>query len=155
MGIVATIMSSVQTSISTASSAEADTVTSESVSGHLHLVDDDMAVRDSLDALLSIHGFTVYTHASAAEFLLNSYLSCDCLILDVQMPGMTGLELLQHLNNETFQTPVILLTAHSDARTTASALALGASSVLAKPATELELLSAIHAATGDNGKNAS
>ena len=66
---------------------------------------------------------------------------------------MTGLELLQHLENEAFQAPVILMTAHSDGRTTATALALGAKYVLAKPATELDLLSAIHGAIGKDAKN--
>lgn len=153
MGMVARIMSSIQTSGSTASSVGTGKTLSKPVTTNIHLVDDDVAVRDSLDALLSLHGFEVYTHGSAAEFLLNGTRSCDCLILDVQMPGMTGLELLQHLENEAFQAPVILMTAHSDARTTASALALGANSVLAKPATELDLLSAIHGAVGENIKN--
>ena len=86
MRIVSSIMSNIQSSTPAASSVREGKAQRESVSVNIHLVDDDMAVRDSLDALLSIHGFTVYTHSSAAAFLLSSSLACDCLVLDVQMP---------------------------------------------------------------------
>jgi FixJ family two-component response regulator len=113
----------------------------------ISVVDDDNSVRESLQCLIRSFGFAVDAFASAEEFL-NSYRLSDtrCLILDVRMPGMTGLELQRRLAAELREIPVIFITAHGDETARSQALKDGAVDYLFKPFREEALLGAIHAA---------
>jgi two-component system, LuxR family, response regulator FixJ len=116
----------------------------------VHVIDDDEAVRESLEALLVVAGFEVTTHASA-EAYLDGARSGECVLVDVNMPGMGGLELLQKLAQREPQVPVLVLTASREPRLRERALELGARAFLTKPVPESDLLRALRAAqnTGD------
>lgn len=109
----------------------------------LHVVDDDAAVRESLEAVLVVSGFDVVTHDSAERFLAQARGDRGCVILDINMPGMGGLELLERLTREEPGAAVVVLTATRDARIQERARELGAGKVLAKPVTREDLLDAI------------
>jgi len=113
----------------------------------ISVVDDDDSVRESLQCLIRSFGFAVETFASAEEFL-NSYRFPDtrCLILDVRMPGMSGLELQRRLAAGCREIPVIFITAHGDGAARLQALKDGAVGYLLKPFREEALLEAIHVA---------
>jgi FixJ family two-component response regulator len=113
----------------------------------ISVVDDDESVRESLSGLIRSVGFGAKVFASAEEFLTsNRLLDTDCLILDVRMPGMNGLELQRRLAASHTSIPVIFITAHGDEEARARALNGGAVEYLLKPFSEEALLSAIDAA---------
>jgi FixJ family two-component response regulator len=113
------------------------------------VVDDDDSVRDSLGSLFRSVGFAAHEFASAAAFLQSDDLpGADCVILDVRMPGMDGLELQRRLVASHPDVPVIFMTAHDDARTRSQALSGGAVGYLIKPFSEEALLGAVRAALG-------
>lgn len=114
---------------------------------NVHVIDDDEAVRESLEALLVVAGYEVCTYASAEEFLAREPDDGGCLLLDVNMPGMSGLDLLGHLNGSARRHRVLVLTARRDPELREQALALGASRFLVKPIPGDELLHAIADAT--------
>lgn len=119
----------------------------------VHVIDDDAAVRESLEALLTLAGFDVVTHDSAEAFLAHGSKDRGCVLLDVNMPGMTGLQLLEHLGREGIDSPVVILTANRDERVRERAHELGARGFLVKPVTEQALVTAILAAQSwDEGK---
>ena len=111
----------------------------------ISVVDDDDSVRESLDGLFRSVGFIAKVFASAEEFLNSDHLrTTDCLILDVRMPGMNGVELHRHLIANNFEMPVIFITAHgSDGEVRARALKNGAVDYLDKPLSEDVLLKAV------------
>ncbi len=98
------------------------------------LVDDDAAVRDALALLLSLKGFRTQVFASAENFL-STYRPAwrGCLLTDLRMPGLSGLELQQTLVARGISLPVVLLTAHGDVSTTRTAMKAGAFDFLEKP----------------------
>ncbi len=112
------------------------------------VVDDDIAVRESLESLLRSAGLSVIVFASGEAFLKSSYLSrTDCIILDVRMPGMSGFELQRHLVNSGIKTPVIFMTAHGyDERARSEVFSGSTVACLTKPLSEDELLDAIRSA---------
>ena len=111
------------------------------------VVDDDESVRMAVASLLRSVGFVVLRFASAEEFLRRSDLqSIACLILDVRMPGMDGLQLQRYLRAEGWLVPTIFLTAHGDDRGRAQAFAGGAMAFLPKPFDADVLLSAVKSA---------
>ena len=112
------------------------------------VVDDDESVRESLRGLIRSVGFRVEAFASAEEFSNSEQLhATDCLILDVRMPGMTGLELQRHLAASEHDIPIIFITAHgSDEGVRSRALRDGAVAYLTKPFSEEALLEAINTA---------
>jgi FixJ family two-component response regulator len=113
----------------------------------ISVVDDDVSVREALWGLLRSVGFAVNSFASAEEFLASDQLgSANCLVLDVRMPGMGGIELLRRLVTSHRKIPVILITAYEEEGMRARALSGGAAAVLIKPFSEEALLSAIHSA---------
>ena len=113
----------------------------------ISIIDDDESVREALWGLVRSVGFAVSTFASAEEFVNSDQLgSADCLILDVCMPGMGGIELHRQLVASRYEVPVIFITAHEDEGTRAKALKGGAEAVLIKPFSEEALLDAIHEA---------
>jgi FixJ family two-component response regulator len=113
----------------------------------VHIVDDDAAVRDSMRALLESCGLTVRDYASAPEFLADYHQNAgDCLLLDIHMPGMSGLDLLEILHGRKSVLPVIAITGRSDAAIRSRAAGAGAMAVFDKPVDEDKLLGAIEAA---------
>ena len=119
------------------------------------VVDDDASMRGALRNLLRSVGFRAAAFASAEEFLQASQIQgTACAIVDVRMPGMSGLELQQHLATIQYPIPLIFITAHGDAEARARALRAGAVDFLYKPFSEEVLLRAIQSAlqaSQDNG----
>ena len=113
----------------------------------ISVVDDDDSVRESLSGLMRSVGFGVMVFASAEELLSSNHLSdTNCLILDVRMPGMNGLELQRRLAASHRSIPVIFITAHGDEEARVRALNGGAVEYLLKPFSEEALLKAIDTA---------
>lgn len=98
----------------------------------ISIVDDDPAVIDSLKLLLETRGYETDSHASAAEFLRSDVQSA-CVITDVRMPGMSGIELLKDLIAKGDGRPVILLTGHGDIEMAVQAIKMGAFDFIEKP----------------------
>ena len=98
------------------------------------IIDDDASVRATTDSLVRSLGYFVYAFASAEEFLLSNHLDdLSCVIADVQMPGMSGIELQAHLVTQGYRVPFIFFTAFPDERIRAQALRAGAICYLTKP----------------------
>ena len=114
----------------------------------ISVVDDDIWVRDSLDSLIRSVGMEVNVFASAEEFLNSAYpRKSDCLILDVRLPGMSGIELHRHLSAGRCKKPAIFITAHgSDEGARSEAASDWTVAYLIKPFSEDELLGAVNAA---------
>lgn len=103
----------------------------------IYLVDDDAAVRDALRLLLELRGLAVETFASAEAALMRiDRTSRGCVLTDLRMPVMTGLELMFELRKRSIDLPVVVLTAHGDVSTTRAALRGGAFDFLEKPVEE-------------------
>jgi FixJ family two-component response regulator len=117
------------------------------------VVDDDISVRESLESLIRSAGLEVRLSASAEEFLNSSHpRRADCLILDVRLPGMSGIELHHHLMAQKWNVPVIFITAHaSDSRARAEAASDWTVAYLTKPFDEDKLLDAVSGALQWNG----
>ena len=111
------------------------------------VVDDDEAVRDSLQAMLEAEGFAVETFADASRFL-EGYRSTpnSCLLIDVRMPGMDGIELLTRLATRVSSPPVILITGHGDVPMAVRAIKLGAMDFIEKPFSAETIMRSIRAA---------
>jgi len=113
----------------------------------ISIVDDDDSLRNSLDNLLRSVGFRAQGFASAEAFLSsNQAHDTSCLILDVRMPGMNGLELQRQMVAANWRIPIIFVTSHADDDARARALEAGAVDFLSKPFREEDLLNAINAA---------
>ena len=111
------------------------------------VVDDDISVRESLELLIENEGWQPETFASAQEFLDRPRaLVPSCLILDVSLPGLNGLELQQRVAAERTHMPIIFITGHGDIPTTVRAMKAGAVEFLRKPFSDEVLLSAIRQA---------
>ena len=111
------------------------------------VVDDELSVRKSLSRLLKAAGFHVETFASARDFLQHGVeQSVSCLVLDMQMPELNGLELQQALAETDRCLPIIFITGHGDIPTSVRAMKAGATDFLAKPFHEKDLLEAIERA---------
>jgi FixJ family two-component response regulator len=118
----------------------------------ISIVDDDQAVGEALKRMLRSHGFAAAAFASAEQFLSTAAHSTACLILDVRMPGMTGLALHDHLINAGCRIPTILITACPTSDERRRAFASGVTSYLAKPLSEQVLLDTIRAILEDGGQ---
>lgn len=111
------------------------------------VVDDDEAVRDSLRMLLRSVGLPVVSFASAREFLdAWNPESCGCLVLDIRMPEMSGLELQEELHKRGSTTPIVFITGHGDIPMAVQAIQRGAAHFLQKPFRDQELLDAVSGA---------
>jgi len=129
----------------------------------ISVVDDDESVRAAISDLMDSMGLPTEAFGSAEEFLNSGGLrNTTCLILDVRMPGMSGLELQSHLNAAGFRIPIIFISAHDDGEAKSRALEAGAVGFLKKPFSEDALLSALRAClrvegdiTNDPGRDAS
>jgi FixJ family two-component response regulator len=116
-------------------------------SSHVAIVDDDDLMRSALQGLLKAVGLPARTFASAEEFLESGQLhDTACLIADIRMSGMSGLELQAKLNAERVRIPTIFITAHGDERMRMQALRAGAVEFLAKPFDNSALLASVRAA---------
>jgi FixJ family two-component response regulator len=111
------------------------------------IVDDDDLIRGALQGLLKAVGWPAQAFASAEEFLESGQQhQTACLIADIRMPGMSGLELQAKLNAERCRIPTIFITAHGDAKMRMQALRAGAVEFLAKPFDDEALLQSVRAA---------
>ena len=118
------------------------------------VVDDDESVREALKGLLRSAGFGAETYASAEEFLRSRRLEeTECLILDVRMPGIGGVELRRYLELAGHDIPIIFITAHGDDSTRAQALGANVVGFLTKPFSDEALLEAIGRALGAGGQS--
>src|SRR5215469_6375281 len=105
------------------------------------IIDDDGVVRNSIQSLLESFGYNVHTFASAEEFLSSRELhQTSCVISDVQMPGLSGIELQEILRTEAYRIRVILVTGYADERIRDCAMRAGAVSFLSKPVNEADLI---------------
>jgi len=110
------------------------------------IIDDDEAVRDSLAFLLMTSGFTVVSHPSPRSFLETfDPQQCGCIVTDVRMPGMSGIELLKHLRDNDNRIPVIVITGHGDIPLAVEAMKLGAIDFIEKPFNESSIVRAVTA----------
>jgi len=113
----------------------------------IFVVDDDASVRKSLARLLGSHGLTVETFDSAEQFLRREpYGGTGCIILDVRMPGLSGIALHDELARTDYHVPVIFITGHGDIPMGVEAMKKGASDFLPKPFEESQLLDAVNRA---------
>ena len=117
------------------------------------VVDDDQAMRDSLQFLIGSVGLPVECHASAEAFL-EAYDASrpGCIVLDVRMPGLSGLELLERLEEDRFRPPVVLITGHGDIPMSVRALKAGAFDFIEKPFSDQVLLERIQQALAHDGE---
>lgn len=105
------------------------------------IVDDDQSLRQALERFLGTFGFRVRTFASGEECLQFSDLQfVACLLLDVAMPGMSGLEVKRQLSERGLRIPTVFVTAHADDETTRQLVAAGAIAIMPKPVDQEELL---------------
>jgi two-component system, LuxR family, response regulator FixJ len=125
----------------------------------IHVIDDDAAMRDSLAFLLDVNGFRPGVFESSSAFLANAASGAPaCVVSDIRMPGMSGIELVRKLKNDKIPCPVILITGHGDVALAVEAMKAGAVDFIEKPFDDAVLLSAIRSALEtrplDQGDNA-
>jgi two-component system response regulator FixJ len=121
----------------------------------VHVIDDDDAVRDSLGFLLRSAGVDVVTHESAAAFLRGGVPGAiGCIVTDVRMPEVSGIDLLRHLRSLNVKAPVIVITGHGDVPLAVEAMKLGATDFLEKPFSDDMLIAAVRAALASEQDNA-
>ena len=117
----------------------------------IFVVDDDDAVRDSLSDLIDSVGLAVATYPSAHEFLeVYDNAERGCLVLDIRMPGMSGLELQDRLNERGSTLPIVFITGHGDVPMAVEAMKRGAVDFIQKPFRDQELLDRINLALEQN-----
>lgn len=111
------------------------------------VVDDEESVREALQRLLRAAGLPVMTFASAEDFLKSDQLNATrCLVADIRMPGMSGLDLLAELNRQHLPIPTVLITAHGDESLRMQAMRAGAVKFLPKPIDGASMLASVAAA---------
>jgi two-component system response regulator FixJ len=126
----------------------------------VYILDDDPAIRDSLSLLLEIEGYEVHVHSSAMTFLteIEGKEEGGCVVTDVRMPKMTGIELLDAMKERHAYLPMILITAHADVSLAVQAMKKGAVDFLEKPFNDEALLFSIRQALqrrdNDDARNA-
>ena len=114
----------------------------------IHVVDDDASVRESLCRVLELSGFSVRAHASAGDFLMDwpSNDTPGCVLLDVRMPGPSGLDLQEALSHRSDAPPVVFMTGYGDIPMSVLAIKRGAVDFLTKPIEREQLLAAVNTA---------
>lgn len=109
----------------------------------VHVIDDDDGLRNALAFLLYVNGIKAYFYDSAQSFLSASIADGGCIVTDIRMPGMTGLELVRHLRANGRDTPVVVMTGHGDIPLAVEAMKAGVIDFLEKPFGDDALLAAI------------
>ncbi len=118
----------------------------------VHVVDDDPAMRDSVGFLLGTEGFEVRLYETATDFLRRLVEpAAGCVLTDIRMPGLNGLELLRRLRASGHKLPVIMMTGHGDVPLAVEAMKLGACDFIEKPFDDEALLQALRSALERNG----
>jgi two-component system response regulator FixJ len=118
----------------------------------IYVIDDDEAMRDSLDFLLSAAGFRVRLFESGAAFMASGPVAAPgCIVTDIRMPGMDGLELLKRVKAEKVAVPVVIMTGHGDVPLAVEAMKCGASDFVEKPFDDEGLIDAIRTAISHAG----
>ena len=114
----------------------------------IHIIDDNQGMLDSLSLLLTVEGYSVRTYESAGAFLdaIKKH-ACGCVVTDMNMPGMSGLDLLMVMKEQNISMPIIVITAVFDVRLSVNAMKLGAFDFLEKPFDAEALLTSIHSAS--------
>jgi FixJ family two-component response regulator len=113
----------------------------------IYVIDDDRSVRDALSSLFRSVGYKVQLFESTSEFIQAKRLDANsCLVLDIRLPGVSGLDLQSHLNREQIQIPIIFMTGHGDIPMSVRAMKAGAIDFLAKPFRDQDMLDAVTAA---------
>ncbi|ESX71611.1 MULTISPECIES: response regulator FixJ [unclassified Mesorhizobium] len=119
----------------------------------VHVVDDDVDVRKSLGFLLATADFAVRLHESATAFLATATSSLDgCIVTDVRMPGIDGIEFLRQLRTRGHAIPVIVMTGHADVALAVQAMKEGAADFIEKPFDDEVLIDAIRSALGNRNQ---
>jgi FixJ family two-component response regulator len=114
----------------------------------ISIVDDDVCAREATEAIIRSLGYAFATFESAEDFLSSDHVNnTSCLITDVHMPGLSGVELYQHFNSNGFAAPTIFVTGQPDEATRAQVLAAGAAAFLSKPFGKQTLLDCLRAAS--------
>jgi two-component system response regulator FixJ len=124
--------------------------------GAVHVIDDDDAARDSLLFLLETEGIAATGHPSADAFLdhLEDLEGLGCIVTDVRMPGMSGIELLQALRERGLLVPIIVITGHGDIALAVEAMKAGARDFLEKPYRDDALVAAVRTALAESRRDA-
>jgi FixJ family two-component response regulator len=113
----------------------------------VHVVDDDEAVRGALSRLLRSVGYGIRSHGTASEFLKAQLPDAPgCIVLDVRLPGVSGLELQEHLNRTAVSLPLVLISGHGDIPMSVRAMKAGAVDFLTKPFRDQDMLDAVGSA---------
>src|SRR5262249_44558870 len=121
----------------------------------VHIIDDDDALRDSLSFLLSSAGIKTKTYETATGYANDPERgACGCILTDVRMPGMSGIDLLRKLKADGLAVPVIVMTGHGDVPLAVEAMKLGAFDFVEKPFEDDALLTSVRAALGEGAKHA-
>ena len=116
-----------------------------SVKSIVHIVDDEDAVRTSLATLLEIHGFSTRVYQSGNEFLSKVDPAVPgCALVDLRMPGLDGIGLLQKMAESNIRVPVVMMTGFGEVATAVKAMKAGAADFLEKPLDEAELLTILN-----------
>jgi two-component system, LuxR family, response regulator FixJ len=123
-----------------------------SQTGVVHIVDDDEPMRESVAFLLEAASFSALTYPSARDLLARAFeLEPGCIVTDMRMPEMSGLDLIAEIRRLKLAHPIIVLTGHGDLGLAEEALNAGAASFLEKPFEDGQLVDAVHAALSRNG----
>lgn len=113
----------------------------------ISVVDDDLSVREATQSLLEAHGYATAAFASAEEFLRSEVLDdTSCLVSDVRMAGLSGVDLLRHLHDAGRRIPTIFMTAYPEEHLRAAAIQGGALGFLTKPVNEKRLIAYLEGA---------
>lgn len=119
----------------------------KSMRPRIAIIEDEASVRRALARVLSVAQFDVECYASAQDFLdAVARAPPDCVVLDIQMPGLTGRDVQRHLADAEIRVPVIIVTAHDEPQTRAQCIAAGASAYLCKPLRSENLIASINSA---------
>lgn len=133
--------------------SQVDNTSSLSAEQAVYVVDDDQAIRDGLDSLLRSVGYKVHLYTSAADFLQSGKTKeAGCLVLDVRLPGMNGLDFQQHLAEGGSSMPIIFMTGHGDIPMSVRGMKNGAIDFLPKPFREQDMLDAVSTALQLDGE---
>ncbi len=112
----------------------------------VHVIDDDNSLRRALSRLLTVHGYTVSEYDSAEAFLDAPARGGGCIVLDIGMPGLSGVQLQERLNERGHALPIIFLTGQADIATSVKTIKAGAEDFLCKPVDQVSLTGAVERA---------